>query len=115
MSVMISPIIEPLLKYKIFPTQEDALRELLREYILGQISKLQNEIGQLTKKYGMDFLQFKAYLHERSKLLTDNSLSPHQRQVLGQAIMQEEEDCFDWKVAQEMLETWLGIRQEAIP
>jgi hypothetical protein len=26
--------------------------------------------------------------------------------------MQEEDDWLDWKVAQEMLESWLGLRQE---
>jgi len=27
--------------------------------------------------------------------------------------MQEEDDWLDWKVAREMLENWLGLRQES--
>jgi len=60
----------------------------------------------------MDFRQFSAYLHERSVLLQSGELSPEQCQILGRAVMQEEDDWFDWKVAREMLENWLGIRQE---
>jgi hypothetical protein len=26
--------------------------------------------------------------------------------------MQEEDDCLDWQVAQDFLESWLGLRQE---
>ena len=60
----------------------------------------------------MRFRQFSEYLHERSVLLGSGDLSTEQRRTLGQAIMQEEDDWLDWKVAQEMLESWLGIRQE---
>ncbi|MEA2014437.1 MAG: hypothetical protein U9N38_03925 [Thermodesulfobacteriota bacterium] len=34
------------------------------------------------------------------------------RQKLGQAIMQEEDDWLDWKAAQEMLKSWIGVRKE---
>ena len=60
----------------------------------------------------MDFQQFSAYLHERSLLLAEGDLSLEQRRALGRAIMREEDDWLDWKVAQEMLESWLGLRQE---
>ena len=32
--------------------------------------------------------------------------------TLGQAIMQNEDDWLDWKAAQEMLESWIGVRRE---
>ena len=59
----------------------------------------------------MHFQQFSEYLHERSVLIEKSELSAEKRQVLGQVIMQEEDDWLDWKVAQEMIESWIGLRQ----
>ncbi len=112
MSVTINAAIEPLIKRKIFNTEEEAIRELLREYILRQIETLQQEVACFEQKYGLRFQQFGEYLHERSGLLEKGTLSIEQRQTLNQAIMQEEDDCLEWKAAQEMLESWLGLRQE---
>ena len=112
MSATMSLALEPLIRRKIFATEEEAIRALLQEYILRQIGTLQREIGRFERKYGMRFKQFSDYLHERSVLLESNDLSIEQRQRLGRAIMQEEDDWLDWKVAQEMLQSWLGIRQE---
>lgn len=112
MTTTVNPAIEPFVKRKIFSTEEEAIRELLRDYILRQIAALQDKIARFEQKYGMRFQQFSEYIHERSVLLEGDELSPEQRQALGRAIMQEEDDWLDWKVAQEMLESWLGIRQE---
>jgi hypothetical protein len=60
----------------------------------------------------MRFQQFCDYLHERSVLLEKSKLSAEQRQVLARAVMQEEDDWLDWKVAQEMIESWIGLQQE---
>ena len=62
----------------------------------------------------MHFERFGEYLHERSVLLEMSQLPSQQHQALGQAIMQEEDDWLDWKVAREMLESWLGLRQETV-
>jgi hypothetical protein len=115
MSAEVSAVIEPLIKRKIFVTEEQAIRELLREYILRQIAALQRELARFERKYGMHFERFGEYLHERSILLETDRLSSEQRQTLGRAIMQEEDDWLDWKVAKEMLESWLGLRQEVTP
>ena len=112
MSATISAAIEPLIRRKIFNTEEEAIRELLREYVLQQIAALRRKVGRFERKYGMRFQQFGEYLHERSVLLESGDLSTEQRQALGQAIMQEEDDWLDWKAAQGMLESWLGLRQE---
>ena len=112
MSAAISTTIEPLIKRKIFDTEEEAIRELLREYVLRQIAALQQQVDRFEQKYGMHFQQFGEYLHERSMLLESVDLSLEQRQVLSRAIMQEEDDWLDWKAAWEMLESWLGLRQE---
>ena len=114
MRAEVSALIESLIKRRVFATEEEAIRELLREYILRQIAVLQREMGRFERKYGMHFEQFGAYLHERSVLLEGGSLSAEQRQVLGRAIIQEEDDWLDWKVTKEMLESWLGLHQEVV-
>jgi len=115
MSVEVSAVIEPLIKRKIFATEEQAIQELLREHILRQITALQQDIARFERKYGMHFERFGEYLHERSILLETDRFSSEQRQTLGRTIMQEEDDWLDWKVAKEMLESWLGLRQEVTP
>ncbi|MCX6031971.1 MAG: hypothetical protein NT169_22070 [Chloroflexi bacterium] len=104
--------VEPLVRRQIFATEEQAARELVRDYILRQIAPLQREVTRFERRYGMRFERFGEYLHERSLLLQTSELAPQQRQALGQAIMQEEDAWLDWKAAQEMLESWLGLRQE---
>jgi len=56
---------------------------------------------------GMNYEQFEAYLRERSATLM---ASPDP--ALNQAIMAEEEDALDGKVAREMLQSWLGLETE---
>ena len=112
MNASISPVIEPLIKKKIFRTEEEAIHEITREYILRQFDTLRRKTGRFEQKYGMRFQQFSEYLHERSVLLEKNNLSAEQRQKLSQAIMQEEDDWLDWKAAKEMMESWIGLRRE---
>jgi|GEM_PF-473397 len=112
MTSAISTAIEPLIRKKIFNTEEEAIRELMREYVLRQLGTLRRKVGRFERKYGMRFQQFSEYLHERSALLEMGDLSAEQRQALGQSIMQEEDDCLDWKAAQELIESWIGLRQE---
>ena len=112
MTPTVSSVIQPLIQRKIFRTEEDAVRELLRDYTLRQIAELQQKIEQFRHKYAMDFRQFSEYLHERSALLERSSLAQEQRQMLGRAIMQKEDDWLDWKAVQDMLDNWIGMRQE---
>jgi len=110
MNTSVSAMVEPLVSRKMFATEEEAVRSLLREYILQQVRQLQQEPSSLESKYGMSFEQFAAYVHERSVLLEEGDLSPEQRKALGQAIVQEEEDWLEWKLNREMLDSWLGLR-----
>lgn len=110
MNTSVSAMVEPLVNRKVFATEEEAVRSLLREYILQQVRQLQQELSSLESKYGMSFEQFAAYVHERSVLLEEGDLSPEQRKALGQAIVQEEEDWLEWKINREMLDSWLGLR-----
>jgi len=54
----------------------------------------------------MTYEQFSAYLKSRSKTLVTTP-DP----VLSQAVMKEE-DALDWKIATEMLQSWLGLQVE---
>jgi len=114
MSATFSTAIEPLIKRRVFASEEEAIRKLLRDYLLGEISRRKREVRRFERTYGMDFQQFNVYLHERSLLLAKEDLSPEQRQALGRALMREEDDWLDWKVAEEMLESWLGLREEVV-
>jgi len=112
MEADVSEVIEPLIKRKIFATEEQAVRELMRDFILRQITARRRELGRFERKYGMSFDQFGEYLHARSMLLEMGGLSPEQRQNLGQIVMQEEDDWLDWKATKEMLESLLGLGNE---
>ena len=104
--------VEALIKRNIFASEEEAIRELVRDYVLRQMAILQDGVLQFERKYGMNFQQFNQYLHERSALLEKKTLPTEQLQTLNAAIMQEEDDWLDWKAAREMLENWLGLSQE---
>lgn len=112
MGTSMAVVIEPLIRRRIFANEEQAARELVRDYVLRQITSLQREVTRFERKYGMPFDRFGEYLHERSALLETSQLEPGQRQALGQAVMREEDDWLDWKAAEEMLESWLGVRRE---
>lgn len=112
MSVSISEPIKLLIERGIFKTEDEAIRNLLRDYILRKIAGLRREIGRFEREYGMRFEQFSEYIHDRSVLLEKGNLSKEQRLNLSQAIMQEEDAWLDWKVAREMLDSWLGISKE---
>jgi hypothetical protein len=106
-------LIEPLVKRKIFASEEQAIRELVLDYVLHQITVLEQELAKFETKYGLRWERFEEYLHERSMLLQAGTLTAEQRQALGQALMEEEDDWLEWKATRGMLESWLGLRQEA--
>lgn len=100
-------VIKPFIQRGLFESPEKAVAEMARDYVLRQIEHYQAVVEALQTKYGMNYDQFEAYLRARSATLTSNPSS-----ALNQAVMAEEEDALDWKVAQEMLNSWLGLRQE---
>lgn len=108
---MATPV-EALVKRNIFPSEQEAISELVRDYVLRQVKALQSEIRKFERKYGMDFQQFQQYLRERSALLESKSLPADQCEALGAAVMQEEDDWLDWKTALELFANWVGLRQE---
>jgi recombinational DNA repair ATPase RecF len=105
--------VESLIRRNLFASEEEAMQELVREYVMRQVNALQEQVRQFEHKYGMSFQQFHQYLHERSALLEKKAIPAEQLQALNTSVMQEEDDWLDWKVAREMLENWLGLRQES--
>jgi len=113
MKTAINPLIEPLIRRKIFSTEEEAVREIVREYILRQITDIRKEVEHFEHKYRMRFEEFGSCLRQRSELLVSDDLPETQRLPLSRAVMEEENDWLDWKVSQEMLDCWLGISGES--
>jgi hypothetical protein len=109
----VGTVLESFVERRIFADPETAARALARDYVLNQIKMLTGEIEAFQDKYGMTYGQFCSYLHERSVLLAGDALGPAERRVLSQAVMQEEDDWLEWKATQEMLDSWLGLRQGA--
>jgi len=109
----VADIIEPLVRHQVFPSVEEAARSLVLDRILREIDRYRGRIEALEKRHGMPFEQFSAYLKERSALLGDGHLDAAQKKKVAQAIMNEEEDWLDWKIARDFLEAWLGLKGEA--
>jgi hypothetical protein len=109
----VAALVEPLVRSLAFPSTEEAIRTLVRDYILRQIRHYRRRLATLEKRHGMSFDKFSAYLKERSALLSNGYLDPEQKQRVAQAVMAEEEDWLDWKIARDFLESWLGLKAEA--
>ena len=106
-------ILEPLVKRKLFSTSEEAARKLARNYILQQIDTYKRHVTEFERKRGMSFEQFTRYTAERTAHLRNpGDMPPEKLQILSQDIMRDEDDWLDWKVAEEMLESWLGLGAE---
>ena len=104
--------VEWMVQQGLFDSPERAILELAQNYVLEQIQRFQGIIAELEAKYGMSYQQFSRYLAQRADLLESGTLSPEQAQSLGRAVMDEEEDALEWKIAREMLQSWLGLRYE---
>src|SRR3972149_5252455 len=103
----VAAIVEPLVRRRIFPTNEEAGRELVTDFVMRQIDESRAKIEELEKRYSMPFEQFCGYLKERSTLLITGQIDPEQRKKVAQSIVQEEEDWLDWKIARDSLQDWL--------
>ena len=103
----VSTVLEPFVRRGLFANAEQAVVEMARDYVLRQIEHHQSVIENLQSKHGMNYEQFNAYLKSRAATL---SAAPNRS--LNQAVMDEEEDALDWKIANEMLKAWLGLQSE---
>lgn len=105
----VQSILAPLIQNQIFTDEETAVRELVHSYIQRQIERLRGEIQTLEDRYGMGYEQFDLYLRERSQLLVSDFLTSEERHLLGQAVMEGEEDWLEWKAQRELLDSWLDL------
>jgi len=103
MSRDLAEIVNPLVDNGVFENAEAAVRNLMADYVLRQIDRHRATIQNFEKKYSMKYAQFEAYLSERAQKL-GNEPSNNSRFML------EEEDAFEWEIATEMLESWLGLK-----
>lgn len=102
MSQNLAEIVNPLVEKGLFENAETAVKDLMADYILNQIERHRKIIRKFEKKYGMNYLQFSKYLKERAQKLPSNT-------SLHKNFMLEEEDALDWKIAAEMMQSWLGL------
>ena len=107
MSQGIAEIVSPLVERGLFDNAEIAVKNLMKNYVINQIQHYKNIIHKFEKKYGMNYNQFNNYLEVRAKKLS-NDKSIHKN------LMLEEEDAIDWKIANDMLESWLGIKDSSV-
>ena len=106
----VEAILEPFVRRKLFVSQEEAAQKLARNYILQQVDTYKQRIAEFERKHGMSFEQFTRYTTERTARLRNLGDTPKEKlQILSQDIMRDEEDWLDWKAAEEMLTSWLGL------
>lgn len=107
MSLALTSVMEPLVRRGLFPNAEVAATEIVRDYVLRQIERYRAIELALETRYGMTFEQFEEYLKARSQALQEQPIL-----ALGQAVMEEEDDAQEWKMAREMAHSWLGLQNE---
>ena len=104
----VAAVVEPFVRRGLFDSPEEAVAEIARDYVMRQTERYREVTAGLEAKYSMTYKQFEAYLKSRCAALASNP-----NPALNQAVMAEEEDAQDWKMAREMLESWLGLKAEA--
>ena len=107
MSPELTAVVEPFVRRGLFPSAEVAVAEIARDYVLRQIETYRAQEATFQSRYGMTYEQFDAYLRARSRTLSETANA-----ALNQAIMVEEDDALDWKIARDMMRSWLGIQIE---
>jgi len=109
----VEAILEPFVERKLFGSLEEAARKLAVNYILQQIETYKERVAEFEHKHGMSFDQFTRYTAERTAHLRNPGNTPPEKLlILSQDVMLDEDDWLDWKVAKEMLESWLGLSSE---
>jgi hypothetical protein len=107
MSSELTAVVDPFVRRGLFPNAEVAVAEIARDYVLRQIERYRAIDASFQTRYGMTYEQFDEYLRVRSKALSE-APSP----ALNKAIMVEEDDALEWKIARDMVRSWLGLQGE---
>lgn len=107
MSPELTAVVEPFVQRGLFPNAEMAIAEIARDYVLRQIDRYRAIEAEFQARYGMTYEQFDEYLRARSKMLSDAPNS-----AMNKAVMVEEDDALEWKIARDMVRSWLGLQRE---
>lgn len=107
MTPELTAVVEPFVRRGLFPNAEMAISEIARDYVLRQIERYRAIEADFQARYGMTYEQFAEYLGARSKTLSE---APNPS--LNKAVMVEEEDALEWKIARDMVRSWLGLQRE---
>jgi hypothetical protein len=102
--------IEPLIRKKIFKSEEEAVQKLIGSYLIHELDNLKKVLQSYENRYHMDYNQFCDYIREKSLFLTDSSITSDLRKSLSKEVMSLEDDKIEWKATKEMMENWLGLR-----
>jgi hypothetical protein len=107
MSPELTAVVEPFVRRGLFPNAEMAISEIARDYVLRQIERYRAIEADFQARHGMSYEQFDEYLRARSKTLSE-APSP----ALNKAVMAEEDNALEWKIARDMVRSWLGLQRE---
>ena len=107
MSPELTAVVDPFVRRGLFPNAEVAVAEIARDYVLRQVERYRAIEASFQARYGMTYEQFDEYLRARSKTLSE-APSP----ALNRAVMIEEDDALEWKIARDMVRSWLGLQRE---
>lgn len=99
----------PLIQKELFLNEEEAIRELTYNYILGKISELSSRIQIFEEKYKMQMYQFQNLIKEEIDVSANSSVIDKKK--FSQLLMEHEDDLQDWKAKQEILDSWLNLQK----
>lgn len=107
MTPELTAVVEPFVRRGLFPNVETAISEIARDYVLRQIERYRAIEADFRTRYGMSYEQFDEYLRARSRALSETP-----NPALNKAVMAEEDDALEWKIAHDMVRSWLGLQHE---
>lgn len=84
---------EPLVRAGLYPTQDQALKHIVLDYIDRRIAWTQSKVRRLEKKHGQSFASF------------GETLS-------GRATVADEDEWMEWESLLDMLESWGEVKAE---
>jgi hypothetical protein len=101
--------ISPLVQKELFLNEEEAIRELVHNYIIKKTSELSSGILIFEEKYKMQFYQFQNLIKEEIAVSVNSSNIDKKK--FSQLLMEHEDDLQEWKAKQEILDSWLSMEK----
>lgn len=101
--------ISPLVQKELFINEEEAIRELVYNYIIRKVSELSSSVEIFEEKYKMKIYQFQSLIKEEISI--SKTSSQIDKKKFSQLLMEHEDDLQDWKAKQEILDSWLNLQK----